>query len=378
MFVITGLGHSKNSGIGGSDKRAIEIINNLNNENYKSYILCPSNSINTFNGHLKKKVQYILIDKNFSIDIFSEKPIGRLLDYIDIILFKNNILIQDNFDLIYSTSDCISDVKISINLSKKYKIEKIAMLHHRIPNPFNRKGNFLSNCFSFLMQKYTNHILKNNFKNLLFYKTPEGKLFSEYFFKNKFYVNNGIEIDNFKLKKNKIYELTFIGGLRFSKGIEDLIKIAVELKKRNKFNRPINVYGGGSQKIFNYFDKQINKFQIKDLLIVHGPQDKNKIKEILSNTKILLLPSYEEGWSIIIYEALFYGCEIIAYDLPALSQINSYIHLVNNNKEMLKMVDLISNSNARLKPRPDKKFFNNYSWKNVAFDEETIFKRILG
>lgn len=378
LFIITGLGYSKLSGIGGSDKRAVEIINNIDSTEYKTFIICPVNSKVILKGHLKKNINFIQINPSNIVNLGSENIFSRFYAYIEIIFLKKNITLNENFDLIYSSSDCISDVLLATYLSKKYKIKKCIMLHHRIPNPISRKGNFFINLISYLLQKITNRIIKNNFKNIIFYKTFEGEQFSKYFKdNNKFFVNNGIDtnliINEIQNHKN---DVIFVGGLRFSKGIDDLVQIGKFIKARNKSIR-INVYGSGSKENISYINKQIINYNLQKILLLHGSKNKDQIKNIMGNSKILILPSYEEGWSIVIYEALYFGCQVVTYDLPSFFHLNDYIHLVNNFQEMFEKIDAILEDKSLMKPKPSDNFFNEISWSKVASDEKLIFDKIL-
>ena len=203
----------------------------------------------------------------------SEMNISRFIEYIDIIIGLKNVNFNEHFDLIYATSDCISDVIIATSLKKKFKIKLISILHHQVQHPLIRKGNFISNNYSFFIQKYTNYILKKYSDVVLFYKTLEGFNFARQFSNKKYFVYNGIDElvqDSSIINKT---EISFIGGLRFSKGIGDLLKVAIGMKAHNT-PLCINIYGGGSKKNIDYIKYNILKFKIQKIYRNQRPQRK--------------------------------------------------------------------------------------------------------
>jgi glycosyltransferase involved in cell wall biosynthesis len=52
-----------------------------------------------------------------------------------------------------------------------------------------------------------------------------------------------------------------------------------------------------------------------------GQQNKEQVLEIMSNSPLLVLPSYTEGFPMVIIEAMAMGCAIIATDVGAIPEM---------------------------------------------------------
>lgn len=114
--------------------------------------------------------------------------------------------------------------------------------------------------------------------------------------KNKiFYINNGIDLNQFYINENKTIKtnvindnritLVYTGTINIANGIENLICLAKKLKSyKNKVN--IYVYGSG-----NYADYLTNKIKIEhiDNIFYKGKVSKEEIPSILKQADFVLL-----------------------------------------------------------------------------------------
>jgi glycosyltransferase involved in cell wall biosynthesis len=55
---------------------------------------------------------------------------------------------------------------------------------------------------------------------------------------------------------------------------------------------------------------------------VRGWVDEGEKWRVLARSRVVILPSYEEGWGISIQEALQAGAQVVAYDLPAVRRLH--------------------------------------------------------
>ncbi len=139
----------------------------------------------------------------------------------------------------------------------------------------------------------------------------------------------------------KLYTLVFCGRLVKQKGIYDFLEVAEELQKINP-NFKAAMIGAGPE------TEKVKSIVLKKRLnveIVGYVDEKTKYK-IISQSKLFLFPSYEEGWGIVIAEALAAGVPVLAYDLPVYGEVfPSHVNVVEKGN----VVSLITQAALLLK-----------------------------
>lgn len=120
-------------------------------------------------------------------------------------------------------------------------------------------------------------------------------------------------------------DLVFIGMINRDKGIIELLK-AVE-KIGNDFKVHLDVCGTVTDRsVEEEFNSLISR--LSDKVTVHGYVDTGKKAELLCKADVLILPSYHEGFPLVIPEALSCGCAIIATPVGAIPEVldgNNYV-----------------------------------------------------
>lgn len=118
-------------------------------------------------------------------------------------------------------------------------------------------------------------------------------------------------------ERENVDERDYLGTLKFMfvgslvKGKRPLlaIKIVEAFHKKGRDVR-LNIYGDGVLK--DELKTYINKNGLAKIIILHGNQDKETIKQAYKKAHLLLLPSKSEGWPKAIAEAMFFGVIPIA------------------------------------------------------------------
>ncbi|MCD6580070.1 glycosyltransferase family 4 protein [bacterium] len=130
-------------------------------------------------------------------------------------------------------------------------------------------------------------------------------------------IYNGIEIKNFdfSIKKDK-HALLFVGRLIERKGIKDLL----EIKKKLPSEYKLTICGIGPMKKYILKNKDDNTFFIEGC----------DSKSVFVKAGLLLMPSYWEGFGIVILEALASGVPLITYNVKGNinNPLKSYLHLI--------------------------------------------------
>ena len=135
---------------------------------------------------------------------------------------------------------------------------------------------------------------------------------------------NGVDVSLFKPKKGKskseIFNITTLGVLGRRKGYFDIIHLAEILKKLHFNDIKFNFVGGGDVDVFK---KIILKNGLSNIINIHTDVSNKKKIEILQNSDIFLLPTYNEGQPISIIEAFCCGLPIISTTVGAIPEIIS-------------------------------------------------------
>lgn len=113
----------------------------------------------------------------------------------------------------------------------------------------------------------------------------------------------------FELENSEVYkyDLVFVGRLEYEKGIESLLDLAIDLKKYN-LNFKLAVVGDGEKK--DWFMEQIEKEKLKNNIDFLGYTA--EVKRILLESKILVLPTLNEGLPNVVLEAGMCGVPTVA------------------------------------------------------------------
>ncbi|WP_230952032.1 glycosyltransferase family 4 protein [Sulfolobus acidocaldarius] len=155
----------------------------------------------------------------------------------------------------------------------------------------------------------------------------------------------------------------YAGRITYLKGIIDLIKIAKETN--------VKIMLAGSFDNHKEMERLFSKFPPN--LVYLGSFMNNELYKIISNSKVTLLPSYKESFSLITMESLALDTPVIAYNLPAINEIYGDIKAVikipvGNYKLMAKTLESLMEKDIRelFDPKVEEliKFYS--SWEKVA------------
>ena len=155
------------------------------------------------------------------------------------------------------------------------------------------------------------------------------------------------------LKNKNGFVACFIGRPTKNKGIIDLILSWMYVIKSIP---SAQLYIIGNDSGNKKYHKLIDKFNLTGSIIITGFLDKNDKNEIMSRSKLFVFPSYEEGWSLAVMEAINSGLLPIIYNIPA--------------------YDYVCNSDIKVKPGDIKNFANKiiYFFQNEVKTNDLILQ----
>ncbi len=148
-------------------------------------------------------------------------------------------------------------------------------------------------------------------------------------FKNITYIPNSIPIEieaaanDMKLNpvSKKKGKAVFVGHIIPKKGVIELIKASVSTPALDE----LLLIGPFEEKTKSYLIKVARSRDNASWLKFTGSLRRNEVLEHLKNSLVLILPSYTEGFPIVVLEAMAMGCAVIATDVGAIpDMINVY------------------------------------------------------
>ncbi len=206
--------------------------------------------------------------------------------------------LKDNkFDVVHLNSACASKGiirdYISASIIKRYKNKLVVHCHCNIEDQL--KGN----------TKYFNKVMKladkvfvlndSSYKFVLNYKQNN-------VYKVPNFIDASFVVDNKKINED-IKNILYVGHIRHKKGIGEILEASKRLKN-------INFLLAGPM-----VDKDL---EVKlDNVSFLGPKNHDEIKELLKKCDVFLFPSYTEGFSLSLLEAMACGLPIITTDVGA-------------------------------------------------------------
>ena len=185
-------------------------------------------------------------------------------------------------------------------------------------------------------------------------------------------VNRDLMRNELGIEDNKTKIIGYVGRFSSEKNLFTLLTSFVDVVQDNSLVKLVLVGTGPLEPQLREF---VNKKGIEDKVIFCGVR--YDIDRILAGFDIFALPSYTEGLSIALLEAMASGRAIICSDIPAnnvLVRHNQEALLVNpyNPQELTRAVQLLcSNDSLRLK------LGYNAKIRSRQYDEDIVFPKIL-
>lgn len=184
---------------------------------------------------------------------------------------------------------------------------------------------------------------------------------------------NGVDTKFFdgEKKKHKGVNVVFVGRLIQEKGVQDLIKAVKGL------NVNLTIVGSGP------YEKELKKMAGENVRFV-GSKDSKGVKSVLSESDVLVNPSYAEGLPTSVLEAGAMGLAVIATDVGGTKEIienekNGFLFNAGNVKLLRKHIQkLVFDASLREKFGSEikKKIRNNFDWDIIAEKFERVLKKL--
>lgn len=309
-----------------------------------------NNKVTIITSELGKELAFDY-SKNFSFIITdkSKKFNNIILTYILRIFRALFIKINlDNNCILYASSDILPDV-LPVFFKKIFN-KKIRYIQrfHAIANPNNKISFFSQKISIFCIKLTADAVLAVNNEVKMF-------LIGQGVSENKIdVIPVGIDFTEIKEVKNGMefcLDAIFVNRLTYDKGVFDLLNIWRIVCEKCP-SAKLGIIGHGHVDIINKIKEYIIDNGLGNNIQLFGFIGDTKLKyRIISTSKIFLLTSHSESFSLSAAEAMALKRPVISFNLPQLKKIYGdsivYIESFNKNKFAEKIIEMIFNSDIR-------------------------------
>jgi len=146
-----------------------------------------------------------------------------------------------------------------------------------------------------------------NNSNMAFFK--ENKIVTD---KHELLPGSGVNLNHFRVlpyPDDPIIDIIYISRIMKSKGIDEFLHTAREVKKTKK-NINFHIYGF----VEGDYELKLKDYEKKEIVMYHGMI--SDVREALTFADCVVLPSYHEGMSNVLLEAAASGRPILASNIP--------------------------------------------------------------
>ncbi len=212
------------------------------------------------------------------------------------------------------------------------------------------------------------------FSNIGEYKDSK----KEFNFADKFVIPNGIDFNIFNKKQKKKFfhkkKIIYFGRIHEKKGIEILLKAIKKLPKNFFEKFSFEITGPGESDYTFKINKIIKDYNIDNYVTMLSPKKGKEKIDYLQDADVFVLPSYEEGDSIALKEAMSaYNAVIISEQcrLDLVEKENAGF-IIKTEEESLKNALLkLNDHDLEIMANNSKKIIKKY------FDNDYCAKRVL-
>lgn len=214
---------------------------------------------------------------------------------------------DDNFDLV------IDEINVKPFLTPGFvKKKPVVGLMHQMPrSALMYELPFPISYFTyyFLVRRW---LKKYTAVPMMTVSPSQERLFRDFGFERIFVVPEGLSVSPLERppEKQSVPTVAFMGRLRGYKLPDHAVR-AFSFIKRRIPDTKMFVIGDGPMR------KKLDRMAVKDVTFL-GKVDHQTKLDVVKKAHLLLVPSVEEGWGLVVTEANAMGTPVVAYDVPGL------------------------------------------------------------
>lgn len=211
---------------------------------------------------------------------------------------------------------------------------------------------------------------------------------------NIHFIPHGVNTEIFKpMKSDDLKEqleiqdsdvILYVGRIAKGKGVDKLVKILYHVRKKNKKVKLIIV--GGDSGFLSSVKKLIQEYNLSDHVIFTGYISKFNLAKYYSLANLVIYPSKQEIFGLVICEAMACGKPVIGSNIMGPSEIivdgktGFTSDFENIPKLSEKVIDLLDNKEQLLELGQNglERVKKYYTWQKAAQSHYNLYKQVLG
>ncbi len=339
-------------------------------------LLCSTEAQRFYQSQVKQITYHTFFFKWKSREYYS-----AIVDFLKVNILSLPLIfkVKDRVDIIYSLSSTLDLIFIPwlIKILNK-KIRWYVNVDNTVPKPQERPGSLFLKTVPYLAFLFSNFFLK---KTDAIFVVPN--YLQKYYEKRRIKVIKtndyyGIEPGIFKGKisaKTPKFNALFGARLHPAKGIFDLVEIMEKIVRRRK-NFTLGIMGDGAFYHKKLLKDKIGSYKLEKNMVFVGYKRGKERGDLFRNCDFFLSPSYAEGMTIAVLEAMVINKPVIAYDLPEYHDVFKK-YLESGQLILFPKGDTTSVANYILSEDLLKRKFQNklsdYKWEKVFQSEYKEF-----
>lgn len=373
ILVLTPAIVGLNPGLTGGEMRFIELIKGWISQGHQIHILTSLGGKNLCENLGVSGCRYHIISESSRVT-----RIAFILRTLKIICGLPASVKNKSFDILYSPSEQFYDVLPAFRLKCKLgRNTRWATVVHWLPPypPWKRQSSNILNSILFFISERMGLYLSLWKADILLpvSVSTEKQIHAVTNKRDKIKpVDCGVHLSQIRSivsgVQEKKYDGIFMKRLQAVKGIFDLIDIW-EMVVRNKADAQLAIIGSGidGEKAKQIVQERNLDNNIKFLGVIYDMQDKFRY---IAQSRLFVLPTYEENWAIVIGESMAAGVPVISYNLPELMELwqDKFISIPLGDKTKFSQMIL------ELLSQPDK--LEQYSQNGIAFIQKYDWNQI--
>ncbi|MBI2641904.1 glycosyltransferase family 4 protein [Candidatus Roizmanbacteria bacterium] len=276
-------------------------------------------------------------------------------------------------DIVYATSDALPDVLPALFLKLRYRnsVLWLQKIFHTIPADRFISHHAQKMSFFFIKHFVDKIVVSNTY--------TKSQLLQHGFPINKITINHlGIDYESIaKISaSSKKFDAVFMGRLHSSKGIFDLPEIWQKVVNKIP-NARLAIIGTGEASFIGNLQLLISKYNLKKNITMLGYLSNQEAFSLIKSGRLFLFPSYEEGFSLTVGEAMACGTPVMAYTQPAYDEIfkEAVIQIPAKNIELFskKILDLLQDKYKRtILKKKGLELVKNFNWDMTVKKEKDL------
>jgi glycosyltransferase involved in cell wall biosynthesis len=285
--------------------------------------------------------------------------------------------LPDGYDVVYASAQFIFEVYPSLVIARRKRARLAVKIHHMLSAQPERKGFFdqlylwVERISTRLINRHANTIVCSPQLVAQDYRRLETSLGLKPRQTHQIAYGLDMQIIKPRWDQPKVYDAVFLGRMHEHKGIFELPEVWAEVVRHVPKARLL-VIGEGPHR-----QRTSELFAQRGL--AHAVQFTGGVSEaqknqFLTQARIGISLSYEEGWGLSITEYLAAGLPVIAYELPVYSlAFPGHLDLVPPKSPLpmaRKIIDLLNAPEDQLKRgREGRLFVERYDYRKIAAAE---------